>query len=409
MRSKSGSVGPSVTAILAFGGLWFVVDGPALADPWGFGASFGAGYFSHYAPTEGYSHYQVRSVTPEVTFLGGPPSWDIRFAARSRFEFYEGTGIDSITSTDDHRAERASLSMVHEWSTIDRLTADASYSRSHDLLDADEATVVIAGNSTRLRGHGAIETYGLEAEGGGHFTDYESYASSLVGSATGRIAMFKSRIQALRFGLTEDHYWTGFDHVMGKHTVFAAFRRRVSPTWTVELEGGAVRRDIDIQGVSTLPMGGLRVATTHDEEIPYELAAAVRFEGDSLASAEARFVRRVGGAGQMWLRASSLTDVDAVVDPHPLRTRTLALGVQDTVWTRNIVAAEAGYAWSEGLFTQEAHRQGFRANASWTLRLQPWLATRVGLSYLNQPADPGGRFDAFRRVRSDVELVAVSP
>ena len=195
---------------------------------------------------------------------------------------------------------------------------------------------------------------------------------------------------------------------MVKHTAFASFWRRVSPTWTVELEGGGVRRDIDVQGVSTVPMVGLRLRTASDAPTRYDLVSFVRFESDSLASAEARFTYRMEG-GQMWFRAASLTDVDALVDPNPMRTRSFALGVQDTLFTRNVLAAEVGYSWSDGLFTGEAHREGLRANAAWTFRLMPWLATRLALSYLNQPADPSGRFDAFRRVRSDVALVAVSP
>jgi hypothetical protein len=396
-----------VTAILAFSSLSFSIEG-ASADPWGFGASVGAGYFSHYAPTVGYTNYRLNSITPELRFDGGPPTWDIRFDAKRRFEFYEGADVDTLTESTDHSADRATLSIVHEWSSIDRFVADAVFSRSHDLLDADEATVVVAGNSTRLRGYGGIETYGFELDGGGHFTDYEDGPSSLVASATGRIAFLKSRIQAARFGWTEDHYLTGLDHVMAKHTAFASFWRRVSPTWTVELEGGAVRRDIDVQGVSTVPMAGLRLRTASDAGTPFKLVAAVRFESDSLASAEARFAHSLG-SGEMWLRAASLTDVDAMVDPNPLRTRSLAIGVRDTVLARNILSAEAGYSWSDGLFTGEAHHEGLRANAAWTFRFTPWLASRLALSFLNQPADPSGRFDAFRRFRSDVALVAVSP
>ena len=92
-----------------------------------------------------------------------------------------------------------------------------------------------------------------------------------------------------------------------------------------------------------------------------------------------------------------------------MRTHQVGLGVQDTFLVRNILTFEAGYAWSEALFTGVAHKQGLRASGSWTFRLLPWIATRVGLAYLNQPADPSGHYDAFRRLRSDVELVAISP
>ena len=46
---------------------------------------------------------------------------------------------------------------------------------------------------------------------------------------------------------------------------------------------------------------------------------------------------------------------------------------------------------------------------SWLFRVQPWLSARLGVSYLNQPYGASGRIEAFRRVRSDLELIAVNP
>ncbi len=408
MRTQSGTAfGPSIGAVLALGGL-FILPAASAAGPWEAGASFGTGFFSHHNESAGYTNYRVHSITPVVRFNGAPRSWDIRFSAQRRLEFYEGAAIDSITNTSDHTADLARLAVAHEWSSVDRWTANASYARSHDLIDADESIVVVDGNTTRLRGRTALETYRAEAEAFGHFTDYEDESASSVGSATGRLVGLRSRIQSVYLGWTEDHYFLGYDHLMGKHTPFLGLRRRVSPLWSVELMGGAVRTESDVQGVSTLPMGALSVRTASGTGSRYDLASFVRFEGDSLAAFDARFAHRLG-FGSVWIRGASLADVDAVVDRNPLRTRTLAIGAQDTVLSRNVVTLEAGYAWSQGLYDGVEYREGFRATGSWLFRVQPWLSARLGISYLNQPADASGRIDAFRRVRSNLELIAVNP
>jgi hypothetical protein len=384
-----------------------VVDTAAAAGPWEFGASAGTGYFSHYSGG-GFVDYRVHSITPVVRFHGRPPAWDIRVSAQRRLEFYDGAAVDSITQTSDHNADNARLSLVREWSALERFTLDASYARSHDLLDTDEATLVMSGNTMRLRGEGNLETYRIEGDGYWKVTDYEDGPGSAVGSATGRLLGLRSRIQTLVLGWSEEHYFTGRNHVLGKHAPFVGYRRRVSPLWSVELMGGAVRTDSDDHGVQTLPLAGLVLRTPSDADAPYDVSTMVRFEGDSLAALDARLAHRLGN-GSVWLRGSSLTDVDAVVDENPLRTRTIAIGVRDTVLLRNVVSLEAGYSWSDGLYSGEQYREGLRAAGSWLYRFAPWLSARLGVSYLNQPEGASGRVEAFRRLRSDIELIATNP
>jgi hypothetical protein len=344
-----------------------------------------------------------------VRYEGEVDAWHVNGLAQRRFEFYSGADIDSLFGSGDHSADRVRLEAQRRWSALDELRAEAGYTRSQDLLDADQGTVVVDGTVTRWTGALGAELDRFEGEAAVRRTSYggrEGLERGLSTRWAARVVPIRQRIHSLFAGVRESRLEVGGENELRSRAATAGLRRRLDPIHRAELEGGVVEHRFPDGSRRRRPVVALGLTRRPDRPHALELGVRAEFEGDSASalSAEARY--RLA-AGRLWLKAETAADAEGGLFRSATRVRRLTAGVTDTLGRANVLGFEGSYAYSRPLDRISERTEIVRMTGWMLRRVQPWLNARVALSYLREPMRARYLEPIFRRFRVDAELIVL--
>jgi hypothetical protein len=398
---------------LRCGALALALCVPALAAAGSaFEAGIGAGtsWYDHRSGADGPTTYTLRSIKPYVRYDAGRESpWGLRVLAQRRFEMYSGSAIDSVLGTGRHTHDRMSLRAERRLSAFERIGLDAGYVRSHDLLEADQGTVVVDGNVTRWSGGVDARVSLLELVAKGRTTSYDDrpqYIPSAATSFSARLIPIRRPAHAVFVGGAVSRLELDEATALWSRSASAGYRRHVSPLVALELEAGAIETQFEDGAVQRRPMFAVGVERDPDRGSALGFALRARAEGDSLASVSAEARWRLA-SGRVWLRGESLADAEGGLYRHATRTRRIAAGIEDTLGRANVVGVEASYIRTRALRGEEDGTEVLRSSGWVMRRVQPWLNARLGASYLREPIGVPTSGPIYRRIRLDAELIVL--
>lgn len=383
---------------------------PAVAAASGaFEGGIGAGtsWYDHRSSTA--ASYNMRTLKPYLRYDGAAGSWGLRASAQRRYEMYAGDAIDSVLHTSRHTHDRFTASAERRFSASDRLGIEGGYVRSHDLLEADQGTVVVDGNVTRWTGALGTRISWFEGAARLRTTSYEAssgYAPSGAVAWSARFLPLRHPEQSAFVGVATTQLDLGHATALIQRTATAGYRRHVLPLIQLELEAGAAETRFADGARQTRPLFGIGIERDPGRGSALALALHARAEGDSLAtlSGEARW--RLA-SGRLWLRGESLADAEGGLYRSPTLTRRIAVGVEDTLGRANLVGIETSYIRTRPLRGAGEGTEILRSSAWAMRRIQPWLNARIGASYLREPIGRPRSGPVFRRIRLDAELIVL--
>lgn len=382
---------------------------PAGAGPLEVGLALGASHYDHRSSFAGPTSFDLRSLRPHVRYTGDAGGWSVDGLAQRRFEFYSGVEIDSVFRSGDHSHDRVRLEARRRWSELDQVSLEGGYTRSQDLLDADQGTVVVDGTVTRWAAEAGAELRHFEGEARVRRTSYggrEGYERGLALGWAARAVPIRQRLHTLFVGVRESRLEVGGRNELRSRGASLGLRRRVDPIHTASLEAGAVEHRLPDGSHLRKPAVGVAFERDPGRGHALELALSAQFEGDSLSAVGAEAGWRLA-SGRLWLRAEAAADAEGGIFRNATRVRRLVAGVTDTLGRANVLGFEGSYAHARPLF-EEGERTEIVRMTGWALRrIQPWLNGRIGLSYLREPVKARYQEPIFRRFRVDAELIVL--
>jgi hypothetical protein len=377
--------------------------------PLEFGTALGGSWYDHRASIAGPTTFTLRSIKPYLSYDGRAANWDVRGLAQRRFEFYSGHAIDTVLNTSRHAHDRMNLRALRRWSEREELNLEGDYVHSHDMLEADQGTVVANGNVTRWSAGIGSRLPMFEAATRVRATSYDD-DSSLVDSrafgGTARLMPVRRAIDSVFLGLGFSQLEVGQATALISRLVSAGYRRRVAPLVTAEIEAGAAEARFSDGARQILPMiaAGLERDPARGAALGFALHA--RFEGDSAAALAGEGRYRMA-EGRLWLRAESMADAEGGIYRHATRTSRFALGVEDTVARANVIGFEGSYTRTRALRGAGKGTEILRTTGWAMRRIQPWLNLRIAGSYLREPLGAPPLIPIYRRIRLDAELIVL--
>jgi hypothetical protein len=380
------------------------------AGPLEFGAALGTSWYDHRSTADGPTTFSLRTLKPYVRYDGALGNWDVRGLAQRRMEFYSGDAIDSVLNTSQHAHDRIQLRALRQWSERGELSLEGGYVRSHDLLEADQGTVVVDGNVTRWTGAVGTRVDLFEGAARLRTTAYDG-DPSLVGSRafgwTARLVPVRRSFDAVFLGLSDSQLEVADTTVLISRLAGVGYRRRVMPLLTAEIEVGAAETRFADGSRQQRPMVGLGLERDPARGAALGFVLHARFEGDSAAAlaGEARYRM---AAGRVWLRAESLADAEGGLVRQATRTRRFSLGIEDTLGRANVLGFEGSYIRTRALRGDGSGTEILRTSGWVMRRIQPWLNARLAASYLREPLGARRFEPVFRRIRLDAELIVLS-
>jgi hypothetical protein len=386
-----------------------VLAPPVGAEPLEVGLALGASHYDHRSSFGGPTSFNLRSIRPHVRYVGDAGGWDVDGLAQRRFEFYSGVEIDSVFRSGDHSHDRVRLEARRRFTPLDEVRFEGGYTRSQDLLDADQGTVVVDGTVTRWAAEAGTELRYFEGEARVRRTSYGGRPDLQRGRALGwaaRVVPIRQRIHTVFAGVRESRLEVGGQNEIRSRGASAGVRRRLDPIYTVSLEAGAVEHRLPDGARLRKPAFGLALERDPGRPHALELGLSAHFEGDSISAlgAEARW--RLA-SGRLWLRAEAAGDAEGGIFQSATQVRRLVAGVTDTLGRANVLGFEGSYAHARPLF-EEGERTEIVRMTGWALRrIQPWLNGRIAVSYLREPMKARYQEPIFRRFRVDAELIVL--
>src|SRR5688572_20558413 len=136
---------------LAIAGWLALASSPAMAATLTPQVTFGTSIYNHLSTTSPRTTFHSQTITPHLRLDASTPRWGLLLLGERRYEFYSGLS-DQLPQASDATADRAAVRLQHARSEHESVVFDGLYTRLHDLLDADESTVVIDGDVTRWAG-----------------------------------------------------------------------------------------------------------------------------------------------------------------------------------------------------------------------------------------------------------------
>jgi len=382
---------------------------PVGAEPLEVGLALGASHYDHRSSFAGPTSFNLRSLRPHVRYLGDAAGWDVDALAQRRFEFYSGVEIDSVFRSGDHSHDRVRLEARRRWSELDQVRLAGGYTRSQDLLDADQGTVVVDGTVTRWAAEVGTELRYFEGEARVRRTSYggrEGFERGLALGWAARAVPIRQRIHTVFAGVRESRLEVGGRNELRSRGASVGLRRKLDPIYTASLEAGAVEHRLPDGAYLRKPAVGLALERDPGRGHALELALSAQFEGDSVSALGAEAGWRLA-SGRLWLRAEAAADAEGGIFKNATRVRRVVAGVTDTLGRANVLGFEGSYAHARPLF-EEGERTEIVRMTGWALRrIQPWLNGRIAVSYLREPMKARYLEPIFRRFRVDAELIVL--
>lgn len=395
-----GRIALTMAAIL--GGATLTSPWRAHADGWSPGVSVGTRFDRPVAGIAGDGGEWIGSLTPQFLSdrIGPYTRWDLR--AHRRYDTSQRlSGLRAA-----HDVVLATLSSQLAEHT--QVTVDGAYFRSRDVLNPDPEAPFTASDQKRASGEGTIETWraqaGVQIEG----TAFEAPAFADARFRSWNAALFPMRTEQNRLliGVRREEWMVAGRSELASSSATVGVRRHHTPFVTSELEVGVVRIADDLAGP---PRDELAVAAAlngigHALDLPFDLRFRVRRGVTTTGLAEVW--RPMGGArvGLLWER--SLHAAGGVFQ-EPTHRDLVTFDVQDTLGARSIFSIEAGYRRARPRSAPQDLLETWRASASLSRDMRPWLRGRVRYSLAQQNASAGVAVSDFDRNRLELSLSAV--
>lgn len=395
--------GPIALMLAVFlGGVALTGRARAYADGWSPGLSVESRFDRPVAVSAGDGGEWIASLTPQLLSerLGPFTRWDLH--AHRRYD--TSRRLSGLRTAHDVALGNLSSQLAEH--TL--VSLDGAYFRSRDVLNPDPEAQLASSDLSRASGAAAIETWRGEA-------GYQVEASTYVapGLADGRsqawnAALFAMRSEQSRWLVAwRREEWTVAGRTeLATSAATVGVRRHHTPFVSTEFELGVAHVADDLEGA---PREGLALVAGlsgigHALSLPFDARFRVRREVTTTGMAE--IWRPMGGArvALSWERA---LHAGGGVFNEPTHRDFVAFDVQDTLGARSILSLEGSYRRARPRSLAQNRLETYRAAATLSRDMRPWLRGRVRYSLAQQHASAGVAVSDFDRNRLELSLSAV--
>ncbi len=374
----------------------------AYADGWSPGLTVGTRFDRPVAVGAGDGGEWKASLTPQLLSerLGPFTRWDLH--AQRRFD--ASRRLSGLRAAHDVVLGTLSSQLAEHT----RVSLDGAYFRSRDLLNPDPEAQLASSDQSRASGAVAIETGRGEA---GYQDEVSTYLAA--GLADGRsqawnAALFTMRSEQNRWliGWRREEWTVAGRTELASSAATVGVRRAHTPFVSSELELGVARVAADLAGPAREELAvvaGLN-GLGHALNLPFDARFRVRRDVSTTGMAE--IWRPMAGA-RVALRWERSMHAGGGVFHEPTHRDFVAFDAQDTLGARSILSFEGSYRRARPRSLAQNRLETWRAAATLSRDLRPWLRGRVRYSLAQQNASAGIAVSDFDRNRLEMSLSAV--
>ncbi|MGH7730636.1 MAG: hypothetical protein ACRENJ_05225 [Candidatus Eiseniibacteriota bacterium] len=400
IRIRFGRIAQAATGIV--GCLALVTAARAYADGWSPGLTLGTRFDRPVAGASGDEGEWIASVIPQLMAerLGPFTRWDLqahrRYDASRQLTGLRQTHDVALGAFESQFAEHA------------RATLDGAYFRSRDVLNPDPEAQLASSELSRASGAASLETWRGEA---GYRVESSTFVSP--GLADGRsqawnAALFPMRSEQSRWliGFRREEWTVAGRTELATSAATVGVRRHHTPFVSSELEVGAAWVADDLEGPAREELA-LAVGLSglgHAQNLPFDARFKIRRDVSTGGMAE---IQRPMAGALVALRWERSVHAGGGVFHEPTHRDFVAFEAQDTLGGRSILSLEGNYRRARPRSLAPGRLETWRAAASLSRDLRPWLRGRVRYSLAQQHASAGLVATDFDRNRLELSLSAV--
>jgi len=395
--------GRSTLAVAGLAGYLILAGGArAHADGWSPGLSVGTRFDRPVAGAPGDGGEWIGSLTPQLLSerLGPFTRWDLH--AHRRYD--ASRQLSGLRAAHDVALGSLSSQLAEHT----RVALEGAYFRSRDVLNPDPEAQLATSDLTRASGGASLETGRGEA-------GYRIEASTFVapGLADGRsqawnAALFTMRSDQNRWlvGWRREEWTVAERTELAVSAATVGLRRHHTPYLSSELELGVAQVADDAAGPAReeiAVVAGMK-GFGHALNLPFD--AGVRVRRDVSTTGTAEIWRPMAGA-RVALRWERSVHAGGGVFHEPTYRDFVAFEAQDTLGSRSIISLEGSYRRARPRSLAQQRLETWRASATLSRDLRPWLRGRMRYSLAQQNASAGIVVSDFDRNRLELSLSAV--
>lgn len=396
-------IGRSALAISCLlGGMTLDGISPAFAEGWSPGIAVGTRFDRPVVGATGTGGEWIASLTPQLLAerVGPFTNWDLR--AHRRYDASQRlSGLRAI-----HDVALGTFSSQLAEHT--RASLEGAYFRSRDVFNPDRESPLAASDLSRVAGTAALETARGEA---GYWIEDADYRAP--GFADGRsqgwnAALYAARSEHTRWlvGWRREEWTVGGRTELASSAATVGVRREHTVFLSSELELGVARVADDLRGPAREELAMVVGLRGFGRTLGLPFDGRFRVRRDVTTTSTAEIWRPMAGA-RVALRWERSVHAGGGVFQKATGRDFVVFEAQDTLGGNSILSFEGSYRRARPRAASSEKLETYRAAATVTRDLRPWLRGRVQYSRARQTASAGISAADFDRNRVEFTLSAV--